>query len=48
MTTEFVPFFPSLYFQPPASGFGKLLLRKSNTSDLTELDDVLVLSVIFE
>ena len=48
MTTEFVPFFAVLRFRSPEPGPGRLILKKDNPSDRRELDDALVVTVIFD
>jgi hypothetical protein len=48
MTTEFVPFSAVLRFQSPASGPGRLILKKDNPLDRRELDDALVVPVVLE
>lgn len=47
MTNEFVPFSALLRFQSPRRGRGHLMLKKDNPSDRRELDDALVVPVIF-
>jgi hypothetical protein len=48
MTTEFVPFSAVLRFQSPEPGPGRLILKKDNPSDRRELDDALVVPVVFK
>ena len=48
MTTEFVPFSAVLRFESPESGPGRLILKKDNPSDRRELDDALVVPVVFK
>ncbi|MCP5093575.1 MAG: hypothetical protein GY949_21955 [Gammaproteobacteria bacterium] len=48
MTTEFVPFSAMLRFQSPEHGPGRLILKKDNPSDRCELDDALIVPVIFK
>jgi hypothetical protein len=47
MTTGFVPFSAVLHFEAPGPGHGRLLLKKDNPSDRRELDDMLVVPVVF-
>jgi hypothetical protein len=47
MTTDFVPFSTVLRFQSPRPGRGRLILKKDNPSDRRELDDALVVPVVF-
>ena len=47
MTTDFVPFSAVLRFQAPRPGHGRLVLKKDNPSDRRELDDALVVPVVF-
>lgn len=48
MTPEFVPFSAMLRFQSPEPGRGRLILKKDNPSDRRELDDALVVPVVFK
>ena len=48
MTTEFVPFSAVLRFESPEPGRGRLILKKDNPSDRRELDDALVVPVVFK
>jgi hypothetical protein len=48
MTTEFVPFSAMLRFESPEPGPGRLILKKDNPSDRRELDDALVVPVVFK
>jgi hypothetical protein len=48
MTTDFVPFSATLRFQSPSPGPGRLILKKDNPSDRRDLDDALVVPVLFE
>jgi hypothetical protein len=53
MTTEFVPFESQLEFTVPEdvgefSRRGSLILQKNNASGLSELDDALEITVVFE
>jgi len=48
MTTEFVPFSAVLRFQSPEPGPGRMILKKDNPSDRRELDDALVVPVVFK
>ena len=48
MTTDFVPFSALLRFESPESGPGRLILEKDNPSDRRELDDALVVPVVFK
>lgn len=47
MTTEFVPFTVTLSFSKPSTPTGKLVLHKSNPSDLPENDDQIEIPVKF-
>lgn len=47
MTTEFVPFSGTIEFAKPALSRGKLILEKSNPSDLPENDAQLIIPVTF-
>jgi hypothetical protein len=48
MTTDFVPFSALLRFESPQPGAGRLILEKDNPTDRRELDDALVVPVVFE
>lgn len=48
MTTELVPFSAVLRFESSGPGPGRLILEKDNPSDRRELDDALVVPVVFE
>ncbi len=48
MTTDFVPFSGRLEFTPPAGAEGELVLQKDNPSGLRELDDSVIIPVVFE
>jgi hypothetical protein len=48
MTTEFVPFSAMLRFESPEPGLGRLILEKDNPSDRRELDDALLVPVVFK
>lgn len=48
MTTGFVPFSAELRFQSPEPGPGRLILNKDNPGDRRELDDALVVPVVFK
>jgi hypothetical protein len=48
MTTEFVPFSAMLRFRSPEPGPGRLILKKDNPSDRRELDDALIVPVVFK
>ena len=47
MTVGFVPFSAVLHFEVPRPGHGRLLLKKDNPSERRELDDMLVVPVVF-
>ena len=47
MTTNYVPFKVKLTFQTPSTSNGKLILKKDNPSDNSELDDQLEIPVKF-
>jgi len=47
MTNDFVPFSASLRFESPPPGPGRLILKKDNPSDRRDLDDALVVPIIF-
>lgn len=47
MTEDFVPFEAPIFFSPPTTDKGKLILIKDNPSDIRELDDQLEIPIRF-
>ena len=47
MTTDFVPFEATMYFDVPNTEKGKIVFEKSNPSDLPENSDFLEIPIIF-